>query len=133
MAKLVSKVYGDALFQTAQEKDCLDVLYEEVLALQGTLKEHEDLIQLLNHPQVVKEEKVQIIHNVFQGRVSDEMMGFLAAVVDKGRQNDIPSIFGYFIAQVKEYKKIGTADDHAADQGWVYIIVHLEFHISGCR
>ena len=48
MAKLVSKVYGDALFQTAQEKDCLDVLYEEVLALQGTLKEHEDLIQLLN-------------------------------------------------------------------------------------
>ena len=110
MAKLVSKVYGDALFQTAQEKDCLDVLYEEVLALQGTLKEHEDLIQLLNHPQVVKEEKVQIIHNVFQGRVSDEMMGFLAAVVDKGRQNDIPSIFAYFVARVKEYKKIGTAD-----------------------
>ena len=31
------------------------------------LKEHEDLIQLLNHPQVVKEEKVRIIHNVFQG------------------------------------------------------------------
>ena len=109
MAKLVSKTYGDALFQAAQEKDCLDVLYEEVLALQEVLKEHEDLIQLLNHPQVVKEEKVRIIHNVFQGRVSDEMMGFLAAVVDKGRQNDIPSIFAYFTTQVKEYKKIGTA------------------------
>ena len=33
----------------------------------------------------------------------------LAAVVDKGRQNDIPSIFAYFTTQVKEYKKIGTA------------------------
>ena len=109
MAKLVSKVYGDALFEAAQEKNCLDAIYEEVLALQAVLKENGELIALLNHPQVVKEEKIQIIANVFQGRVSDEMMGFLTTVVDKGRQNDIPSIFGYFIGQVKEYKKIGTA------------------------
>jgi len=110
MAKLVSKVYGDALFEAAQEKNCLDAIYEEVLALQAILKENGELIALLNHPQVVKEEKIQIIVNVFQGRVSDEMMGFLTTVVDKGRQNDILSIFGYFIGQVKEYKKIGTAD-----------------------
>ena len=56
MAKLVSKVYGDALFEAAQETKCLDETFEQVLALQETLKEHEDLIQLLNHPQVVKEE-----------------------------------------------------------------------------
>ena len=37
------------------------------------------------------------------------MMGFLAAVVDKGRQNEILSILDYFIAQVKEEKGIGTA------------------------
>ena len=37
------------------------------------------------------------------------MMGFLAAVVDKGRQNDILAILGYFIRQVKEEKGIGTA------------------------
>ena len=59
MAKLVSKVYGDALFEAAQETKCLDETFEQVLALQEILKEHEDLIQLLNHPQVVKEEKIQ--------------------------------------------------------------------------
>ena len=107
MAKLVSKVYGDALFEAAQETKCLDETFEQVLALQETLKEHEDLIQLLNHPQVVKEEKIQIIDSIFRGRVSDDMMGFLTTVVEKGRQGDIPAIFEYFITTVKEYKKIG--------------------------
>ena len=46
MAKLVSKVYGDALFEAAQETKCLDETFEQVLALQEILKEHEDLIQL---------------------------------------------------------------------------------------
>ncbi len=109
MAKLVSKVYGDALFEAALEKNCLETIYEEALALATVFGEHEELIQLLNHPQVVKEEKLQIISNVFKGRVSEEMMGFLAAVVDKGKQQSIPAVFAYFIGQVKEYKKIGTA------------------------
>ena len=109
MAKLVSKVYGDALFQAAQEKNCLDAIYEEVLALQTVLEKNRELMQILTHPQVVKEEKLQIITNVFQGKVSDEMMGFLLTVVTKGRQNELTSIVGYFTGLVKEYKKIGTA------------------------
>jgi len=32
MAKLVSKVYGDALFETAMEKELVDTLYEETSA-----------------------------------------------------------------------------------------------------
>ncbi len=109
MAKLVSKVYGDALLQAARDRDCLDGLYEEVQALDAVLRENGELLRLLNHPQVVKEEKLQIIENVFHGRVSDEMMGFLNAVVEKDRQNDIFDIFQYFIGQVKEQKRIGTA------------------------
>jgi len=33
MAKLVSKVYGDALFELAKERDILDTVYEEVLVV----------------------------------------------------------------------------------------------------
>lgn len=109
MAKLVSKVYGDALMQAAREKDKLDAVFEEAKDIYLVFKDHQDLIHLLDHPQVVKEEKLQIISNVFQGRVSDEMMGFLAAIVDKGRQNEILPILDYFISQVKEEKRIGRA------------------------
>lgn len=109
MAKLVSKVYGDALFETALEKDRMDVLYEEICSLIPILEDNPELMALLNNPRVVKEEKVSIMHQVFSGRVAEELMGFLAIVVEKDRQNDLLAVFEYFIERVKEFKKIGTA------------------------
>lgn len=109
MAKLVSKVYGDALFETAMEKDEMDTLYEEVSALVPILKDNPELLTLLGNPQIVKEEKVAIIHRVFDHRVSEDLMGFLAIIVDKNRQSDMIPIFEYFIERVKEFKRIGSA------------------------
>lgn len=109
MAKLVSKVYGDALFEAAMDRGDIDSVYEEALALTAIFKENSDLVQFLNHPQIVKEEKTQMLQNVFSGKISDELMGFLSIIVEKGRQKEILPIFEYFINTVKEYKKIGTA------------------------
>ena len=67
MAKLVSKVYGDALFETALERDQVDVLYEEVSSLIPILEGNPELMALLNNPRVVKEEKVSIIHRPGDG------------------------------------------------------------------
>jgi ATP synthase, F1 delta subunit len=114
MAKLVSKVYGDALFETAMEKDRLDVLYEEVGSLVPILESNPELTALLNNPRIVKEEKVSIIRQVFGGRVEEELMGFLSVVVEKDRQNDLLPIFAYFIQRVKEFKRIGTVSVSSA-------------------
>ncbi len=43
MAKLVSKVYGDALFETAMEKELVDTLYEETSALLPILQANPEL------------------------------------------------------------------------------------------
>lgn len=109
MAKLVSKVYGDALFEEALNKQEVDALFEEVKSLQVIWHENQSLAELLNNPKIVKVDKFGIIKNIFGGRVSDDLMGFLAVIVDKGRQKEIPAICEYFINAVKEYKKIGVA------------------------
>ena len=88
MAKLVSKVYGDALFEAAMERDMLSPVYEEVQSLQTILMENADLVQFLNHPQIIKEEKLKVVENIFKGRVSDDLMGFLETVIEKGRQKE---------------------------------------------
>lgn len=108
MAKLVSKVYGDALFEEAMEKNCIDAWYGEVQELKSIFMENSDLVQLLNHPQIVKEEKIKVVQNIFSGRLSEGMVGFLVIVIEKGRQNAMLSILDYFIDRVKEYKKIGV-------------------------
>lgn len=107
MAKLVSKVYGDALYEEAMEKNVLSDWFDEVQALEVIFRENSDLVQFLNHPQIIKEEKIKVMENVFSGRISDDLMGFLVIVIEKGRQNDILPICDYFIERVKEYKKIG--------------------------
>lgn len=109
MAKLVSKTYGDALFELALEKNSVDALYEEAGAVQKVFLEHSDLVKLLNHPKIDKEDKIHVVENVFKGRISEDLTGFLTIVVRKDRHNDIFKILEYFISRVKEYKKIGVA------------------------
>jgi F-type H+-transporting ATPase subunit delta len=110
MAKLVAGTYGDALFELAMEENRTDSLMQEILMLQTVLEENKDFEKILMHPEIPKEEKLQVIETVFKGRISDALTGFLTIVVTKGRYKDLPDIFAYFIARVKEYKKIGVAE-----------------------
>ncbi|MCM1123175.1 MAG: F0F1 ATP synthase subunit delta [Eubacterium sp.] len=109
MAKLISKTYGDALFELAVEKNKVDVLAEEIEQLKGVLSENEEFGRLMNHPKIIKEEKIQVAKNVFEGRVSDELLGFITIIISKDRYKDIDVILDYFIAEVKRYKGIGIA------------------------
>ena len=108
MAKLVSKVYGDALFEEAMEKNVLSQWYEEIGALRTIFLENPDLAHFLNHPQIIKEEKKKVVETIFFGKLSEGLLGFLVTVIEKGRQNDMIPICDYFTDRVKAYKKIGV-------------------------
>ena len=109
MAKLISKTYGDALFELAVEKDKVDVLLEEIEQLQEVLSKNDEFGRLMNHPKIIKEEKIQVAKDVFEGRVSEELLGFLTIIITKDRYKDIDAILDYFVAEVKRYKGIGIA------------------------
>lgn len=109
MAKLVSKTYGDALFEVATESGQMDAYWEEAKAVRAALCENPDLFKLMSHPKIVKEEKVKIIEDIFAGKVSGELVGLLRMIVEKGHFEELNSVLEYFETQVKEYKNIGTA------------------------
>lgn len=109
MAKLISKTYGDALFELAVEENKVDVLLEEIKQLQEVLSQNEDFGKLMNHPKILKEEKIQVTNNIFEGRISKELLGFLTIIISKDRYCDIDDILDYFVAEVKKYKGIGVA------------------------
>lgn len=109
MAKLVANTYGDALFELARENGQLDAMLEEVKAVSQALEENEDMARLMNHPKIVKEEKIRIIEDIFAGRISKELVGLMRMLVEKDHYGQMEEVFAYFIAQVKEYKNIGTA------------------------
>lgn len=109
MAKLVSKTYGDALFELALESGRVDELFQETKELLNIVRSNEDLTKMMNHPKIVIEEKQKIVEDIFWERVSRELIGLMTMIIAKGHYNEFDSVLEYFIDQVKEYKKIGTA------------------------
>ncbi len=109
MAKLVSKTYGDALFEVALESGRIDAFAEEVKVVKAAMDENPELFKLMSHPKIVKEEKVKVIEDIFAGKVSGELVGLLRMIVEKGHFDQMDAVLGYFIDEVKEYKNIGTA------------------------
>ena len=100
MAKLISKTYGDALFELAVEEGKIDVLLEEIEQLQKILAENADFGSLMNHPKIIKEEKIEVAKTVFEGRVSEELLGFLTIIISKDRYREIDEILKYFVAKI---------------------------------
>ena len=107
MAKLVSKTYGEALFDLAVEENKIDSFLEQAQLLKEVLKDNPEFSVLLNHPKVMKEEKITVLNNVFADRLSKEIVAFLEVIIKKDRYSEIDSILDYFIDQVKELKGIG--------------------------
>ncbi len=109
MAKLISKTYGGALYELAVEENKIDSFMEEIKALQQILSENTQLQSLMNHPKIIKEEKLQVIRNIFEGRMDKELLGFLSLIITKDRYSEIDEILQYFMDEVKELKGIGVA------------------------
>ncbi|MBR6238619.1 MAG: F0F1 ATP synthase subunit delta [Lachnospiraceae bacterium] len=109
MAKLISKTYGDALLELVAEQNNEDAMMEEVKALSEILNDNPDFMKLMCNPRVDMDNKLEVVQNVFGGRLSAELMGFLKIVVSKGRFPEIQSIFAYFMDETEKLKGIGKA------------------------
>lgn len=109
MAKLISKTYGEALFEVAIEEGIVDSLFQEVEAVHAVFQENEEYVRLLNHPKIPVEQKISMLEEAFKGRASKQLTGLLTTVAEKGRFSEIEGILAYFEERVREYKKIGTA------------------------
>ena len=110
MAKLVSKTYGDALFAVALEEARMDEFFEAAKGLLEVFRANEDFEKLMIHPKIIKEDKVKIIKEAFEGQIPDEMLDLMTLMVTKNREKDMQKVFDYFVELVREEKKIGKAD-----------------------
>ena len=107
MSKSIKKIYGDALFELAVEENQLDTMLVEIESLKRILVENKMLRQILSHPGVDEAAKISLVEQIFKGKCSDCLIGFLVLVIRKGRQAELNDIFNHFIERGKEEKAIG--------------------------
>lgn len=108
MAKLISKTYGEALVELAVEENKVDAFVEEIEMLLQVLSQNKEFGELMNHPKIVKEEKIKVVENVFKGRIDDELLGFFVLVIEKDRYGEVNDILNYCLDEIKAMKGIGV-------------------------
>ena len=110
MAKLVSKVYGDALFELAIEEDKLESVWDEVRVISQALKDNPEFLPTLKHPDMSMERKQALLKEVFADKLSTDVMGLLDVMVRKNRIGDLNKVLDYFETRAKERQKIGVVE-----------------------
>lgn len=110
MAKLVSKVYGDALFELAIEENKLDAIWDEVRVVEQVLKENPGFLPTLRHPDMSMEKKSELLKEIFGEKLSDDVMGLLDVMVRKNRIGDLEKVLVHFDERAKAQKEIGVVE-----------------------
>ena len=109
MAQLISKRYAEALFQLALEQDCVEKYNDEVKLICDCFKNDDEILKVLNHPEINSEKKMEIVSNCFKDFVSSDILGLFNIIFRKNREHELIEILDSFLKRVMEYKGIAKA------------------------
>lgn len=90
------RIYGEALFQIAEERGVVDETYEELRALEELYNGSEELSGFLTSPKVDRDDKKRMIRNTLGPHLSTLTHNFLGTLIDKNREVLIPYLAGEF-------------------------------------
>ena len=136
MARLVSKIYGEALYDFATSEGQLEKMCEEALDIVEVFESTNDLKEYLANPKIKTNDKVSFIREFFVNKVwtastatntrifkvditkgeNPKILDFLSIVINKGRQKDIVAMLKYFVHLTLSDKNIGEASVVSASE-----------------
>lgn len=98
--------YGEALFLASKDLNKLDEFYEQLTEVKEILTKEKELIKLLNHPNIEKEERKSIIEKIFHGKIEKELINFFKILIDKNRITHFSAMIDAFSDMYYEEKGI---------------------------
>ncbi|MBE7709936.1 MAG: ATP synthase F1 subunit delta [Cyanobacteria bacterium SIG32] len=92
-----AKTYAKGLVLTTQNgATSCDAILEELNNVKNIIKSSDDLNGVLNSPAVTTEQKLLIIQDIFQNKVSENTFNFLKLLAEKNRFNEFAQIIEAF-------------------------------------
>ena len=92
MINVIADRYAQALFEVGEETQTTNELYQELSELVVILNENKDLYNFLKSPLIGREDKKNVMNNIFEDQLSKNMNNFLKIVIDKDRMSVIEKI-----------------------------------------
>lgn len=82
---VVAKRYSKALEELAKSDDELNIIYENLVSVQKTIESSPDLETFIEHPSFSIELKKEIFNEIFDGKISVDVLHFLFILLDRNR------------------------------------------------
>ncbi len=101
-----AKRYAKSLLELAVEKGLLEEVYADVQLVQNTVDETHDLSVLMGSQVIPESKKVVAYTSIFQGKVQELTMSFMALITKGGRSQILEMILESFVDQYKLHKRI---------------------------
>ena len=92
MIDVIANRYAEALFQLSEEENISKEIYCELHDVVQLVKENKDLDNVFKSPLVAKNEKIDLIEALFNGKINNNLKNFLKILVEKGRISSLKSI-----------------------------------------
>jgi F-type H+-transporting ATPase subunit delta len=109
-ATAVAHKYAKALFAEARERERIDRVAADLVSLAALEQEDRSFHDFLVSPEVLTEHKQRFLETVFRPRMDPLSVDFLRLVVEKGRIDILPLIWGEFQLLVEEHRGMLKAE-----------------------
>lgn len=103
MINEVSLQYAKSLYDLSKD---LDQDLNDLEVLKSCISNSNELVKVLMHPSISKEEKKELFKNLLSGKVEDYFLYFIYVLVDKERILELENIYDTFKMLVDEKKNI---------------------------
>ncbi|MBZ0199704.1 MAG: ATP synthase F1 subunit delta [Ignavibacteriaceae bacterium] len=110
----VSIRYAQSLLDSAMEKNNLQPVFSDVELILSSLKQSSELRLVLENPVIKSETKISILFEIYKGKITEETADFLKFIVDKNREDLLPSIMEKFIQLYNEHFGLADAEVRTA-------------------
>ena len=83
---LISDRYASALYDLASEKKLVDVVLDDLLFIQSTIKNNKDLKLVIKSPLIKSNDKLEILQNILKSKKPNELSSTFLKVLSKNKR-----------------------------------------------
>ncbi len=94
--QVVAKRYGQALFELAKEKDCLQSVQQDLQQILAVIADSTELQGVIANKLMQAEVKQRVFKQLFDNRINSISLNFLLLVLQKQRENALEQIAKQF-------------------------------------
>jgi len=100
----VAQRYAHALFEVALARGLMDTMAEDLFQLKAFYESDNKFLLFLEAPQVLTEDKIQLIKNLFASKLSPSLVSFLLLLIEKNRIEFLDEIADEFEKRLENYR-----------------------------